>query len=505
MSQWGAYGYAQHGWGWRQILAHYYVGTQVARSPVSRVRVLIGETEPRVTVTCAGGTHVTDRTGRGYALPAGAYVVGPRLRLPVGHRRVPVQDGDRHRERSAVVTVTRALRSPVVFGCAKAAAPAVDGHAYRGLVVLRRTGKSLTVVNSLALDDYVRGVVAGEMPHRWSLAALEAQAVASRSYAVATRKPAKAFDLYADTRSQVYGGVAYETPRTDAAVAHTSNDVLTWHGRVATTYFFSTSGGRTANVQDVWPKLGDVPYLRSVPDPYDAGSPHHSWGPIVLDAGRVANRLHVPAGDLSVERTPSGHVAAVRIGSRRVDADTFRTTLGLASTWFDVGELSLAADRAQVRYGGTLELSASAVGLGRAELERRVGAGAWKRLKRIDGPERLSVEPQGRTVYRLSVPGVRGPVAAVGVVPLLDVEPAAPELLAGSVSPVSRGAVTVLRKLSTGWKLVARPHVDGRGEFRAPLRLHAGEYRITVEETTRFAAATATVRITPRLLSSLRH
>jgi stage II sporulation protein D len=381
----------------------------------------------------------------------------------------------------------------------------VDGRAYRGLIVLRRKAKSLSVVNSLALDDYVRGVVAGEMPYRWSLAALEAQAVASRSYALATRKPTKIFDLYADTRSQVYGGVAYETPRSNVAVEQTANRVLMWRGHVATTYFFSTSGGRTANVRDVWPKLGDIPYLRSVPDPYDAASPHHVWGPIVLDVGRVAKRLNVPGGDLSVERTPSGRVSAVRVGGRRVDANTFRQAFGLSSTWFDVGELSLAADRARVRYGRTLELTARAEGLGRARLQRRVGAGLWKTIKRVDGTESLTLEPQGRTLYRLSVDGVRGPVASVGVVPELDVEPAAPEVLAGSVSPVSRGTVSVWRRIPTGWKLVAHPRVDGHGEFRAPLRLHAGDYRVDVGETTRFAAATATVRITPRLLTSLAH
>ena len=122
-------------------------------------------------------------------------------------------------------------------------------------------------MNSLRLDDYVRGVVGGEMPHRWSIAALEAQAVAARSYALATLKPGKKFDLFSDTRSQVYGGIGYETPKTNLAVARTAGQVLTWNGHVATTFFFSTSGGRTADVREVWPKLGDVPYLRSVPDP----------------------------------------------------------------------------------------------------------------------------------------------------------------------------------------------------------------------------------------------
>jgi stage II sporulation protein D len=504
MSQWGAYGYAQHGWSWHRILAHYYEGTQVSSAPVSRVRVLLGTAQPRVGVACAGGIRVSDRTGRSYALPAGEYSFGAGLKLPVGHRRVKIRGGHHHRERFAVVPVRRALRSPVVFDCPTAPL-GWDGNRYHGLLVVRRTGKKLSVVNSLRLDDYVRGVVGGEMPHRWSLAALEAQAVASRSYALATLKPGRRFDLYSDTRSQVYGGIAYETPKTNLAVERTAGKVLTWHGHVATTFFFSTSGGRTADVREVWPKAGDVPYLRSVPDPYDAGSPHHQWGPIVLDARRVAKRLDVPVGDMNVERTLSGRVSSVRIGARRVDADVFRTKLGLASTWFQLGELSLAGSRAQVVFGGKLELSAHAAGVGRALLQRRRGAGTWQTLKVVAGTQRVTVEPQGQTLYRLSGGGVDGPVVGVGVAPRLEVAPAAAELLTGSVSPVSRGAVTVWREVAAGWKVVAHPQIDAHGEFRAPVRLHAGAYRVTVAGTGRFAAATTNVRVTPRLLASLPH
>jgi len=76
LSQWGAYGYAPHGWSWKRILAHYYSGTQVAPAPVSRVRVLLGAAQPRVSVACAGAIRVSDRSGRGYALVPGAYAVG---------------------------------------------------------------------------------------------------------------------------------------------------------------------------------------------------------------------------------------------------------------------------------------------------------------------------------------------------------------------------------------------------------------------------------------------
>jgi stage II sporulation protein D len=502
MSQWGAYGYAQHGWSWKRILAHYYSGTQVGKAPVSRVRVLIGVAQPRVSIACAGTIRVSDRSGRGYALAPGSYAVGPLLKVPVVHKRLKVRGGLRHRERFVVVTTRKALRSPLVFDCPSA--PLVwDGDAYHGLLVVRRGAKKLSVVNSLRLEDYVRGVVAGEMPHRWSIAALEAQAVAARSYALATLKPGKKFDLFSDTRSQVYGGIADETPKTNLAVSRTSGQVLTWNGHVATTFFFSTSGGRTADVREVWPTLGNVPYLRSVPDPYDTLSPHHAWGPITFDATRLAKRLHVPTGAVSVERTVEGRVAAVRIGSRRIDGNTFRNKLGLASTWFRVGDLSLTRDRRQIVYGGKLGLDLRADGLGRARLQRRIGAGAWKTLKLLDGSAHVTVEPRGQTLYRLSADGVTGPVVGVAVAPRLHVTPAGTQLLTGDVAPLSRGVATVWRQGASGWKVVAHPQIDRTGKFSTQLRLHPGAYRITVAGDGRYAAATASVRVTVRLLASL--
>jgi hypothetical protein len=99
MSQWGAYGYAQHGWTWQRILAHYYPGTTIAAAPLQRIRVLLAANQPRAAIACAGGIRVNDRTGRGYSLPPGEYGLGSALKLPIGHRRVKVKGGDHHRER----------------------------------------------------------------------------------------------------------------------------------------------------------------------------------------------------------------------------------------------------------------------------------------------------------------------------------------------------------------------------------------------------------------------
>jgi stage II sporulation protein D len=498
MSQWGAYGYARHGWTWRQILAHYYPGTRPASAPVTRVRVLLAASQPRAAVACAAPLKVSDATGRSYPLPAGAYAVNAALKLPVGHRRVRV-GGKRqhaHDESDAVVPVPRALRSPAVFDCPTA--PLTwNGRAYHGLLVIRRSGRRVSVVNSLALDDYVRGVVGGEMPDRWSMAALEAQAVAARSYALATLHPTRRFDLFSDTRSQVYGGIAYETARTNLAVERTADTVLTWHGRVASTYFFSTSGGRTADVRDVWPALGDIPYLRSVPDPYDVSSPHHSWQ-VVLSPSRLPD-----ASSIQVEHAQDGRVTAVLLGSHRLSAEAFREKFGLQSTWFDVAELSLNAAAPRVRYGDDVRLSASVSGLPAVQLQRRIGAGVWKTLKRIAGAQTVDVQPRADTLYRLQAAGVDGPVVAVAVAPKLIVTPAGADILAGSVEPVTRAPVTVWRQTAGTWQVVAHPQIDAAGNFHAPLRLRPGDYRVEVADDGRYASASASLHVTSRLLASL--
>ena len=136
---------------------------------------------------------------------------------------------------------------------------------------LRRDGGVLTTVNRVPLERYVASVVAAEMPADWPYAALRAQAVAARSYAVATRRSGR-FDAYPDTRDQVYGPVERERPRATRATHATRSRVVRYGERVAVAYFSSSSGGRTATPRSAWGASVRLPYLRSVRDPYD-GAP----------------------------------------------------------------------------------------------------------------------------------------------------------------------------------------------------------------------------------------
>jgi stage II sporulation protein D len=236
------------------------------------------------------------------------------------------------------------LVSPVTFSTKQAPLVAL-GKPYRGLLRVYSDGKRVQLVNVLRLETYVRGVVGHEMPDDWPLEALKAQAVAARSYALATRAepdPARPFDLYNDTRSQVYGGIEAESPAVTAAVAATAGQVLSYGGRIIPAYYSASSGGRTSSAAEIDGRA--VPYLVSVPDPYDTLSPYHDWSVTLSDADAATRLKSVLQGDLVdlaiVAITPSGRAATGRVtGTLAVSvipATTARTLLGLRSTWFAI-------------------------------------------------------------------------------------------------------------------------------------------------------------------------
>jgi stage II sporulation protein D len=322
MSQYGAQGFALHGWGYRRILSHYYRGTALTRVPNAHVRVLVRDEQASLVVGGRSPLRLTDAGGGTLSLRAGRYELRPELILEV--------DGTRYR-----------LRPPVrleAFG-----APLyLDGEGYRGTLVVGHTASGrLYAIDEVQVDDYVRGVVSWEMPSSWNQQALRAQAVAARSYALAERRPDRLFDLFPDTRSQMYGGIRAETAATDEAVQATRGEALTWHGRIAIAFYSSTSGGCTAALPDGMPGAQRLPYLRSVSDPYDALSPSHAWGPVTVSAARLSGILGLPEiSSLRVVRNGSGRVATVVVayagGVRDVSGSTFARALGLRSTWFDV-------------------------------------------------------------------------------------------------------------------------------------------------------------------------
>lgn len=493
MSQWGAYGYALHGWSYKRILAHYYPHTRIERYGEPRVRVLLVQGAKVATVGCATKITVGDGRGRWWSLHAGTYGLGPKLVLPLGRGR------------------GHALGRVAEFQCALAPLE-LDGRAYHGELVARSSGGTLSVVDNLPLDTYVRDVVPSEMPSHWGIAALEAQAVAARSYAVSELKPSANYDLLPDTRDQVYGGVAAERPRSDRAVYDTLGQVLTWDGQVARTYYSSSSGGRTESVQDAWSGAAPTPYLVSVPDPYDSYSPHHDWGPFAVSPTTLAARLGATSAvtSLHLVRDTGYRVTQVQASlasgaTAHWSGEQVAKALHLQSNWFTVGELSLDPSAPRVLYGHKVRLVARAAGVGMALLQARRGSGsAWRTMRRVQGTTTLSLVPPQNVEYRLLV-GQAAASAAVVVAPRLRIDPAGIALLRGSVVPRPEAPVRVWRWGHGGWRIVARPVLGPSGTFATRIRLEPGGYKVTVDGDDALAGTQTRLHVTRRLLASLPH
>ncbi|HEV3479298.1 MAG TPA: SpoIID/LytB domain-containing protein [Gaiellaceae bacterium] len=470
MSQWGAHGFARRGMSYDRILAHYYRGTTLERAPVTKVRVLLAAGKQKLTIASAAPFRVREQSGNVRRLPAGEHVFGPGLKVK--------KKGVKRRV---------ALQWPVVF--LPGDEPLKLGKRYRGTIHVDAAGGRLRAINVVGLEQYLYGVVPAEVPDDWPTEVLKAQAVAARSYALATRRTNGAFDLYPDVRDQVYRGVDEEEDSTNAAVDATAGRVLMYRGRVATTYFHSTSGGRTASSADIWGTA--VPYLVGVDDPYDAISPHHTWGPTVMSTSSLQKVLKAPGrlADVRLALNSSARVSTVTgvgsLGQVSVRGADVRRALGLRSTWFRVGVLALPAPAAPVPFGGVGKLAGTARSVAKPVLEQQVGS-VWKAVSKVqpqpNGLFAVTVRPSATTRYRLVAGAARTPPTTVGVAPRIALTPPGDlSELNGTVRPALPGAGVEIQRLNgQAWHVVGRTSVDVRGHFTARLDVAPGNYRARV-------------------------
>jgi len=319
LSAYGAYGYAKRGVGYRAILAHYYTGTGIDDASGRIVRVLVGT---------AGGdasfSHATAACGRDLN-PSHSYRAhrrGGEVRLLSGSGKPLAKCGSRlHADGAQFVDIQGAGK-------------------FRGSFEAVPGGSGLDLVNALDVDAYARGVVPKEVPPSWPTAALQAQAVAARSIGLTSDAGGKAFDVYNDTRSQVYGGLGAETKRTNQAVSSTAGEVVSYKGHVATAYYSSCSGGKTENIEFAFIGAAPVPYLKGVIDPYDGACPLHDWStafnPSSL-AGYFSGRFQ---GLKVLKHGFSPRIVSALVqgsgGSRKVRGDTLASTLGAYSSWLRI-------------------------------------------------------------------------------------------------------------------------------------------------------------------------
>jgi SpoIID/LytB domain protein len=342
MSQYGAQGAALAGKNVKQILDFYYPGTAGGKATGSiRIRIT-GDTTDGVRVVAATGLKLRDlKTNKVYSLPVASnrnqWSIDPR-----GEHGTQVRSFDSNKR---VWSLWRTLsgmaqfEGPAVIGLIM---PSGSQAKYRG--VLRAVdvgGAHLDTINALSLETYLRGVVPREAITSWRPAALQAQAVAARTYAAYHRKRStkRAYDLCDTIACQVYGGYSSEKASTNAAIAATTGQIRLYRNTPIIAEFSSSNGGATT--------AGTVAYQVAKLDSWDAypgnKNPNVSW-----TTTRTSSQLQKALGVGKLKRVsisrrtglgPGGGrvtrvVATGAAGTRAFTGDQVRANLHLKSAWF---------------------------------------------------------------------------------------------------------------------------------------------------------------------------
>jgi peptidoglycan hydrolase-like amidase len=326
MSQWGAQGAATLGKTWQQIVGFYYPHTTIAQVPASgnSIRVWISaDDETDLVVLPATDLHVTDTaTGATAVLPAITGV--DKWRVAQTATTQQLQQHLNGTWQPYAIGGVSDFAGPVEFsrpsaGWLTLSLPGGKTARYRGTLRAARTSPStMDTVDVLGMDDYLKGVVPYESPASWLPAALQAQAVAARTYAAYKRAHAsgltsgKFYDICDSTSCQVYAGMGGEAASTNAAVDATAGQTLLYNGQPAFTEFSSSNGGFSTD--------GGQPYLVAQADPWDGAAPNseHSW------------TAQITAAQLEASFPAVGHLTALSVTQRDGNGDWGGRVLGVA-------------------------------------------------------------------------------------------------------------------------------------------------------------------------------
>ena len=359
MSQYGARGRANAGQTYDQILGHYYTDTtlgQIERNLEVRV-LLAASRQPTASIptriTARGGAWRSDvfaRNGTPTVFPADSYA---QMERGTAGWTVVVRD-------TAGAELASAAASDITMSAADAATlfemkfrdslPKYD--LYRGRMRMLIDNDGVTAVNTVEMDDYLKGVVPAEVPPLWPIEAVKAQAVTARGYAYVRLKPANVYDVRPTADNQVYGGVRLEHPRSNLAVDATTRQVVMYNGVPANTYFFTVGGGHTENNELAWVNnvgkvvSNPIPYLRGKPDvdenglaydrfagDYEWQSDSFTWAELEQMLARDSRTIVGALRDLRFERGVSGRIYRVTVvGSERTAVISGQALKGIYNT-----------------------------------------------------------------------------------------------------------------------------------------------------------------------------
>jgi SpoIID/LytB domain protein len=496
MSQWGALGYAQHGWGYRDILGHYYTDTGISTLPsTAKERVLMASNLSAARFGSTTQVKVTSEGSNGatHTLPAGSYRIEPGPQL--GYTRIWGYAAGKY--------VLTGLKSPVRVDPGGSALRldettfrGFSGDHWHGSFRFVRQGSAIAVIDVVGLDGYARGIVPCEMSASWLLAALQVQAVAARSYAWGTRNPGGLYDATDGTSDQTYCPIEREGTTSIQAVTSTSRQIVTYHGSVAVTFYSASSGGRTSSEQASWYTQTGPAYLVPVADPYDSAdgqNPNHTWPHRVFTPDGLAARFGTSGGVLAVDHTidaPSLRVMSLAL--HKSDGTTVNRTasqafsqLALKSTYFRLLGVTLNAPL-HATAGVPFNVSGRAwpKPIGGVKLQYRLGTSTtWVTATtavQLDADGRFTVPRKNAQIvsFRLIRADAVSPVVKVGVHPAMTLV-AGQAGFHGSFAPYLAGASVHLQRNSSGtWVTRETAPVDPGGSFSFNTDPSPGQWRV---------------------------
>jgi SpoIID/LytB domain protein len=382
MSQYGARGRAIAGQDAATILAPYYQGIALAPiDPATRIRVLIMSkwtaTEARPLVVY-GRVAPWSIDGIGIEFPADA-----RLRLYPTHGatgaasgtwRLVVDAADATILFDGPASLDFTVRGATPDARVQVWSKPTTFDQYRGTIrILVQSATRVSLVNDVSLEEYLTGVVPVEMPSTWPAAALQAQAIAARSYAARRLRPGVSyFDVPDDSTSQIYRGIKAEKATTNDAIAATASTVMMTGTTIANALFHSTGGGATESNENVYTSTSGrriarpVSYLRGSSDraddntAFDAKAPYATWLTRTYARAQLSTMFaadpRTNVGELIAldlrDRGVSGRLVSVTLigsaGSRTVSGEVFRavfnarrptTDPSLKSTLLDIAPI----------------------------------------------------------------------------------------------------------------------------------------------------------------------
>jgi stage II sporulation protein D len=258
----------------------------------------------------------------------------------------------------------------------------INGKNFRGEVEIRRyIGSDMTIINILPLEEYLYGVVPREIGGNSPIEAVKAQAVAARNYSIQSigKNSKWGFDMTNTVSDQAYGGYEWEVANSNRGVDETKGKKLVYNGKLASVFYFSTSGGITEDVKNVWGSEG-YPYLVSVEDKYEPQNLPKSEWEVTLTPAQIKSSLKTQGYDLGdiqtvqpMEFTPSGRVVKLLIrgttGEKVFEREKCRTVLGkdilsqlyTVSTNASVSAISLDGKIVSISLGDAKVKSAAGV------------------------------------------------------------------------------------------------------------------------------------------------